>query len=82
MAAFSSGFRHALTDGIEDLRFAERRNQEAEQLAAGLLKMRRKPFSSAEEPFDLVALLVKGTIIFPRMQPVGLGRHCCGATES
>src|ERR1035437_590192 len=31
-------------------------------------------FQSPEEAIDLIALLVKGTIVLPGMQPVGLGR--------
>jgi hypothetical protein len=35
----------------------------------------RKPFESAEEPLDLVALGVDGTIVGPGILAVGLGRR-------
>src|SRR5271163_119790 len=34
-----------------------------------------KAFQSAEEPLDLVALLIEGAVVLPRLDPVGLGRH-------
>jgi hypothetical protein len=46
----------------DDIEFLETGEDEAEA------------FQSPEESFDLIAFLVEGAIVLPRMQPVGLGR--------
>jgi hypothetical protein len=56
---------------FDDERKAEKR-QEHDVEFFKTRKDAAEAFEAPEQPLDLVALLVQGTIIFPRMQPVGL----------
>src|ERR1700733_10325014 len=59
---------------FDDKRKAEKRQEHDVQF----FKTRKdaaEAFKTPEQSLNLVALLVKSTIIFPRMQPVGLRRN-------
>ena len=52
--------------------------QEGEENHIQLFEAREdatEALESAKEPFDFIALLVEGTIIFPRLDAVGLERN-------
>src|ERR1035437_3626625 len=71
--AVSLGRVHTNPESFDDECEAEEREEDGiECLETG--EDAAEAFQSPEESFDLVALLIQGTIILPGMQPVGLGR--------